>query len=537
MRWSNYEDSILRIVRCIIFLMSFAIAGCGGDDSSQSRVGDNTSTARRTNSKSGNSDKVRGRTHDQTPTNKNFASNGKTESDAGFDDSGNAEPPASNDVTNDSSSQPEKPAARNKTPRVPRSPDLRPRHDDERLASAGIFKYESKRLILYTDIDPEIARTLPALLDQTYVAWQDYFGPLPPARDGSEFQMTGYLIKDRDRFQKCGLLPRNLPIEFHGQQSGYEFWMNDPTQDYYRRHLLIHEGTHCYMTAIPGIKAPLWYMEGMAELFATHTVDANGKLNVRVMPDGQQHFLGWGRISLIQREVSETGVQTLKVISALKSSDEIKVTTYAWVWALSSFLDSHPRYRDRFGELARDLGRADFKRTFHGLYSHDLPDIWTEWPVFAASLKHGYDFERMAIKFQRGEPLKAVGESKSISIAVDRGWQSSHILVRQGEEYEVKPDGRFTVAQKPKPWVSEANGISFRYCDGRPLGMLLAAIRCETGTGELQREPMLDTIPIGSGRKFIAATTGTLYFRINDFPGELDDNAGSLKIEVRQNAE
>jgi len=221
----------------------------------------------------------------------------------------------------------------------------------------------------------------------------------------------------------------------------------------------------------------------------------------------------------------------------LKSSDEIKVTTYAWVWALSSFLDSHPRYRDRFGELARDLGRADFKRTFHGLYSHDLPDIWTEWPVFAASLKHGYDFERMAIKFQRGEPLKAVGESKSISIAVDRGWQSSHILVRQGEEYEVKPDGRFTVAQKPKPWVSEANGISFRYCDGRPLGMLLAAIRCETGTGELQREPMLDTIPIGSGRKFIAATTGTLYFRINDFPGELDDNAGSLKIEVRQNAE
>ena len=527
--------SILRIAYYILVLSFFAVSGCGDESSSAPVVGDTSDSARIRTPTTENVAEVGNKAHSVRTADSSHTGSEPSQALVDSSESGPAESQADAPAANSDRPVPTS-TGTDETQKTLRAADLRPRHDDQRLAKAGILKYESKRLRLYTDIDPQMAQTLPPLLDQSYVAWEKYFGPLPPARDESTFQMTGYLMKDRQRFQQCGLLPRNLPLDFHGQQAGYQFWMNDQTQDYYRRHLLIHEGTHCFMTSIPGIDAPLWYMEGMAELFATHRVDAAGKLHVQLMPDDQQQFLGWGRISLIQRHVNETNVLTLQAISALKPKETIHVVTYAWAWALSKFLDTHPRYRDRFRQLARGLGRSDFAETFNRLYKEDLPDIWTEWPVFASSLKHGYDFERTAIKFQRGEPLKDRNESKTISIASDRGWQSSRIFVRKGDDYVVTPNGQFTVAQKPKPWVSEANGISFRYCDGRPVGMLLAAIRSDTSSGESERETMLDTIPIGAGRTFTAASTGTLYFRINDFPGELDDNDGSLRIEVQASA-
>ena len=57
-------------------------------------------------------------------------------------------------------------------------------HDDAQLAELGVHLYESNRLKLYTDIDPEIARQLPEYVDQAYEAMVEYFGPLPPNREG-----------------------------------------------------------------------------------------------------------------------------------------------------------------------------------------------------------------------------------------------------------------------------------------------------------------------------------------------------------------
>jgi len=86
---------------------------------------------------------------------------------------------------------------------VYRPDDLRQQHDDARLAEAGIRVYESERLKLYTDIDAEIARTLPPLMDAVYLAWVEYFGELPAARDGSPFQLTGYVIRDESLFREA----------------------------------------------------------------------------------------------------------------------------------------------------------------------------------------------------------------------------------------------------------------------------------------------------------------------------------------------
>ena len=90
---------------------------------------------------------------------------------------------------------------------VYRTSDNRPRHDDARAAELGIRRYESQHLLLYTDIDPAIAETLPPLMDQAYSAWVEYFGPLPPDRENAEYQLTGYIMRDRDRFLAAGMLP------------------------------------------------------------------------------------------------------------------------------------------------------------------------------------------------------------------------------------------------------------------------------------------------------------------------------------------
>ena len=137
------------------------------------------------------------------------------------------------------------PAAKSK---IYRPSDTRPKHDAAALAEFGIKRYASKHLVLYTDIKPDTCEPLPGLADQLYEALEDYFGPLPPDREGSVFQMTGYIMADRRLFRETGLLPEDLPGFYHGRHRGAEFWMNDQEYDYYLRHLMLHEATHCFMT-------------------------------------------------------------------------------------------------------------------------------------------------------------------------------------------------------------------------------------------------------------------------------------------------
>ena len=186
-----------------------------------------------------------------------------------------------------------------------RSPDSRPRHDDANLKELGIASFESKRLKLYTDVPAKKVQSLLSAVDAEYDALVDYFGPLPPNPERTEFQVTGYLMADKALFQRAGLLPEDLAPFLNGRHQGQEFWVNEQETDYYRRHLVIHEVTHCFMFAVPGVHIPSWYMEGMAELFGTHRIDAHGRYEFRVMPDRPERFDGLGRIPLLRTEVAQ----------------------------------------------------------------------------------------------------------------------------------------------------------------------------------------------------------------------------------------
>lgn len=170
-------------------------------------------------------------------------------------------------------------------------------------------------------------------------------------------------------------------------------------------------------------------------------------------------------------------------------------------------------------------------------FDADWNDLQAEWQAFVVTLDHGFDFERMAIDFQKGEPL--AGSSRPIDISAQRGWQSSGVWLEAGQSYNVTATGRYQIATeevdgKKQAWPCEPGGVSIVYNDGHPLGMLLGAIH--TGVESPSNDPMsfADPIPIGLRAIIKPTKSGTLYLRVNDSAAKLDDNRGSLAVTVER---
>jgi hypothetical protein len=145
-------------------------------------------------------------------------------------------------------------------------------------------------------------------------------------------------------------------------------------------------------------------------------------------------------------------------------------------------------------------------------------------------MEYGYDVVRSAVDFTPGKPLPSGGAE--ITVAADRGWQPSGIHLEAGVKYRISATGRYQVAKTDKVWWSEPGGVSIRYYKGRPLGILLASVRPDNPAPN-SASALLHSTVVGLGATLSPSESGTLFFKINDSPGELDDNAGQLKVEVR----
>ncbi len=405
-----------------------------------------------------------------------------------------------------------------------RPSDSRPVYDEKRVADLGIHRFESQRLILYTDINPEIAKTLPPLVDQLYEAWVEYFGELPPNREGTNYQVTGYLIKEQDRFRAIGMLPEDLPFFEHGRHRGAEFWLNEQEFDYYRRHLLFHEATHCFMMTMPGRPPDVWYLEGMAEYFGTHTLAENGDIAFGVMPDASKNFTGFGRVQMIQNEVGEDRYLTLRQTTQISNADfqRSRTVPYLWSWAICKFLETHPRYHDRFHELGQHLIGSKFYELVEELVTAESPLIEAEWSQFIRTLHYGFEIEANAFVVAPAQPLQ---QGVTLEVVANRGWQASGIELLAGQTCQISATGQVTLADVPKPWISEPNGITIRYANQVPIGTLQVAVLSETGEFKVQH--------IGIGGTYTPTDSGIVYFRVNDFPNELQDNTGRYTVTVQ----
>jgi hypothetical protein len=363
--------------------------------------------------------------------------------------------------------------------------------------------------------------------------------------------MRGFLMSagSRRKFQDLDVIPPQVPEFQAGYTFNYEFFMYEQQSDYYRRHLLLHEGTHGFMWTMLGPCTSPWYSEGTAELLGTHLWE-KGKLTLRHFPRNREETAYHGRIKLVKEVYAQERAPALYAIVAAvlavfdlhggQATDRQRQEGYAWSWASAAFLDGHRRYRDRFNLLSSKMRTPGaIPGQFRLFYEHDWNDLMEEWQVFVAGLEYGYDLERNAINFERGRPLPADGATAKV--LADRGWQSARVTLEAGKTYDLTASGRVVLTEKPKRWESEADGVTIRYHQGLPLGKLVAAVRVESEEREklteetaamLQVSPLLRPVEIGRSAKLTPQFTGTLYLKINDSPAELADNTGQLEVRV-----
>jgi hypothetical protein len=400
--------------------------------------------------------------------------------------------------------------------------------DAARTAVAGIRKLESKRLLLYTDLpSSDAVDQLPAIFDQAFPQWCARFA-INPA-EHADWRMTGFLIKDKARFEQAGLLPANLPPFRHGYTRYDTLWLYEQPSDYYRRHLLLHEGTHGFMFTLLGRCGPPWYMEGVAELLGTHLLDS-GRLTLGYMPKDRAEVPEWGRIRIIKDALAEHRAMRLPDVLDYPPTAHLQTEPYAWCWAAAILLDRDPRYQERFRQLYKNVLAADFNARFRQTFADDWPGLLEQWQVMVCGLEYGYDFARTAIDFTPGRPLPAAGAT--VRVAADRGWQNSGLRLEEGQSYRLRAFGRYQVGAKPQVWWCEPGGVSLRYYQGRPLGVLLAAIRPEP-TGTKTPCAFLHPVVVGLAATLPVTHSGTLFLKINHSAAELADNTGELNVEIR----
>ena len=412
--------------------------------------------------------------------------------------------------------------------------------DDARVAAAGIRKLPGKRLTLYTDLTGAEVERLPEAFELAFPQWCRYFGV--KESEHADWRMIGVVMKDKARFVQCGLLPTDLPPFPHGYSRGGVLWVYDQPSDYYRRHLVLHEGTHGFMGGLLGGFGPTWYMEGTAEYFATHRWQ-DGRLTLGYLPQNRDEVPEWGRTRIIQDAVAEHKALRLGAVLELTPSLGRETSLYAWCWAAVTLLDRHPRYQERFRRLIPLVQRPDFTDEFRQLFKTDWQELCEEWQLMVANMEYGYDVQRSAVDFTpatvsprpptnlRSVPGEGPGVT-AVTVAADRGWQNSGLRLEAGAKYRLTATGRYQVAKDPR-WQSEPNGVSIRYYQGRPLGILLAAVRPDHPPPESTSALIRPTV-IGLGAALSPTEAGTLFLKINHSAGELKDNSGELKVEVRQ---
>jgi hypothetical protein len=405
----------------------------------------------------------------------------------------------------------------------------KPTFEAGKIRAAGIRKIESKHLVLYTDLPPSKAiDQLPMVFDLAVPQWCEYF-EIDPAK-AADWQLIGCLIQEKNRFAGAGLFPSDLPDFPHGYHRDWQSWVYKQPSEYYDRHLVLHEGTHAFMRSFLGGAGPPWFMEGMAEYLGTHRWDGE-QLTLGYMPRDNDEVPYWGRVKIIQDDFAANRGQSLQNVLEFGPQAHRRTEAYAWSWAAVTLLAEHPLSKQAFREMFAHVKLP--AQPFAERLKHKLGDTWPklveQWQLLVADMQYGYDVPRNAIRFAAGQPLPAAGAE--VAVDATHGWQSSGYTLRAGSTYKITATGSYTLATDPKPWISEPGGVTIRYYDGRPLGMLLGASRPDLlPDGAIT--PLATPGAIGLEQEVTPNFDGVLYLSINEDPAQWADNSGSLTVRI-----
>jgi hypothetical protein len=402
---------------------------------------------------------------------------------------------------------------------------------------AGLRVVEGTRLVLATDRPPregDGVPDLPRLFSEAFDLWCRHYG-LDPTADRS-WRARGCLIVDRERFRTAGLLPPEIPEFVNGFCDRDRFWLLDQSNLAYRRHLLFHEGVHAFTHTLRHLDSHPWYTEGIAEYLATHRLepDRQGVDHVisTPLPARKTDVEQLGRIEQL-RSLEQAGRSpTLAAVLGRQPSAHRDIAAYAADWALVTMLAQHPAYAKPFTAEERRALDATLNGRLATMPGWQPARAARDYASFLAEVDYGFDFNRSAIDWSAGRKLES---ATTIAVDAARGWQNSAVSLQTGQRARLSSTGRCEVGMLPDTKLeSTADGISLRWYRGRPVGTLLAAQWIDPPNDSASGR--FDVLATGGMGTVTAVADGPLYFKINESPGDLADNAGSLQITLTPEA-
>ena len=470
-------------------------------------------------------------------------------------------------------------AARRRRETWPQFPAI----NEKKAAELGIRRIEGKNVTLTTDLPPSPGvDQIPAALDAAIPHICRFFDV--DERKFENWKINAFLMGDVDSFIEIGVLD-GPPRFLYGYSVCDRILAKDQKIEYYNRFLLLHELVHSFMHEVFGDLRPRWYSEGSAEYLALHLwKPAEKSIEIAQFQTGPDATPGFGRLQEIREIVRAGKAPTLREILAFEPRDYVRTSIYAWSWALVAFLNESPKYRDVAELLPYWSTYWEPNRVFVDIIGDRWGELENDWADFVGRIDFNYNFDATAVDAAPGRPFdEAAAESGGavvVETAANRGWQNSGVALEVGTTYRLATAGRYrlNVEEAGKKLEFEAPGATFRYVEGAPLGRLQAVVvplesaafdefyslnsaNGESGTnpngaaktvGGLRRGKSANeakSTPRGTLEPWDAAVgfetstatltperAGTLFFRINDAPGNLAKNAGSVKIQIKRAA-
>lgn len=394
----------------------------------------------------------------------------------------------------------------------------------------GLYRVaDGQYLTLVTDLplDNDI-QELPMIFDQAVKVWCETFATQPEQIAGAK--VTLYLMLETNRFKQAGMIPDGLPEFKHGWQLGDQLWVMEQPSAYYRRHLMLHEGTHWFMSRIYGGYHAPWLMEGIAEWLATHRWQES-QLELGIIPASNQEVPYWGRTKLIRAQLAVGTAPTIDQIWRYSSTAHQQVNAYAWSWALVVFLRMHPETAKIFDQMLKQpvMDTPTLDRWWRRRLIGKLPGLQTAWAAFVYDLDYGLtDAPGLLQLSANTQPLQA---PQRFEVHTDRNWQATGWSVTAQQVLQLQASGQYTIGQTGRPWKCQPQGVTLEYHRGQPLGRLMLAIAAEP-EGPQQFTQPLTVLPIGHQAKVVAPHAGELFFRVNEATSGLSDNDGAIVVQI-----
>ena len=403
----------------------------------------------------------------------------------------------------------------------------------------GLYELDTPRLTLVSDIpfDDEL-KSWPGLIEQSIEQWQIYHGVDASKMDGWHIQAV--LIGDRARLTELGLLD-GVPDFDEGYQYGNKIFLREQPTVYYRRHLFLHEATHWVMWKLYGGAGPPWFMEGMADMHGTHSLN-NRVLKLGVIPSSSEQVARWGRLRLINETLNRGVAPSMTEILAYGNAREDHEIRYSWSWAATVFFTNHPKYGPVLRELyGKGINYSDsLSRSFRAQLEPDWERVQTDWNGFISDLEFGYDLDRSRV-VHAVRPLKQLrqGESDHFSLATDRGWQSTGVMVEADRPVRISCSGDFQIRQSVGPagsagpagsdWRIGPSGVTYQFYRGDPLGCVIASV---VSPGEPEDTKRWSTVRIGALGMIVPKKSGEIFLKVNESSNGLWDNVGTVFAEI-----